>query len=151
MKATLIFIKMIICIGIIVPALLFSFSRDVFADNCIYAEHSPTKSWPEDICHSYECGSPSGLCSSGFQHYSCDYYKVLGGAWGCYWQAYNCQSACGGGGGGGVSKEQPRNLGDPPEGSGQQEDITAGQVWRGSEKPIVAKKQGNACGAKGLY
>jgi len=31
------------------------------------------------------------------------------------------------------------------------EDITVRRFWRGSEKPIVAKKQGNACGAKGLY
>ena len=100
MKYALACIKMV-CVGVIVLVLLFSFSRDVFADNCIYAEHGSTESWPEDTCHSYECGSPSGLCSSGFKHYSCDYYEFLGGAWGCYWQAYNCQSACGGDGGGG--------------------------------------------------
>jgi len=70
MKYALACIKMV-CVGVIVLVLLFSFSRDVFAGNCNYIEYGPMESWPEDKCWSYKCSSPSGLCSSGFQHYSC--------------------------------------------------------------------------------
>ena len=97
MKYALACIKMV-CVGVIVLVLLFSFSREVFAE-CIYFEKGPVANPPENMCESFTCGSPSGICSSGYQSYSCGYYPILG-EWGCYWQYYSCDTACGGGGGG---------------------------------------------------
>ena len=50
-------------------------------------------------------------------------------------------------------KDQPRSLGNPPgrrRANTQRECITV-RAQRVAERPVVAKKRGNACGAKGPY
>jgi len=97
MKYVLACIKMIICVGIIVPVLLIAFSREVLADNnCEYTEYGPVSDPPADDCENYNCETSStGICSVGYQSYSCDHYAGLPPpSWGCYYQVYSCLSIC---------------------------------------------------------
>ena len=113
MKHTLIFKKAIVWAGMMFLAMVAFPSQKIYA--C--TPNLPPNGPDEDVDMSDEyCESDSATSSHGTAVYNCANYDELGGAWGCYWHTYTCDSSCAGGGGGECSctGSYSCSKGDPP-------------------------------------
>ncbi|HRI05342.1 MAG TPA: hypothetical protein PLV59_00080 [Candidatus Dojkabacteria bacterium] len=79
-------------------SVIFLFNKSITEAAC-WPTSSPQL---EAGSHSPNCGNTNGGNAEGETGgYNCGNYVALGGAYGCYWHSYACDTPCGSGGGGG--------------------------------------------------
>ena len=103
MKHTFIFKKAIIWAGMIFLATMILSPQKIYAACNAGLTQGHTASPPEESCSNFWWKEGS----IGRAVYYCANYAKLGGAWGCYWHWYTCDTYCAGGGGGGASPSPP--------------------------------------------